>query len=358
MNRFSFSDKLLQQSVAERLANHNTGRMLTPIVVEFDCTTACNLNCAHCINREILGRKFFTEQELLDYADSLHRMGVKAIILMGGGEPLMNPYIDTFIKKLKEHSFQIGMITNGVLLHEHYDALKDIDWVRISMDAATADTFFDQKKRHCFDAVLQNIAGFSQIKTRCSLGYSFLVFKNEHSTNVHELAGAAALAKSLGCDYFEIKLQFEDVGYNHPSVCLEEDEATEIAAQIKRAEALAASGFSVLSNLNIKRMLDPLSYPGQEHMEQCYICHLRTVITPQGLYTCSYHRGHAPMLYGESRGKDFERVWHSDERTRLVEQMDPRNCVNCARGPANMRIAEMLSSPDLFAAVPDSDLFI
>jgi len=49
---------------------------------------------------------------------------------------------------------------------------------------------------------------------------------------------------------------------------------------------------------------------------------------------------------------------HSDARTRVVEQMDPRNCVNCARGPANMRIAEMLGSPDSFAAEPDSDLFI
>jgi len=42
----------------------------------------------------------------------------------------------------------------------------------------------------------------------------------------------------------------------------------------------------------------------------------------------------------------------------MVRQMDPRSCVNCARGPANMRIAEMLARPDLFAAVPDADLFI
>jgi len=359
MNRFSFTDKLSQDSVVERLEQYRRGRALTPVVVEFDCTTACNLGCEHCIGKKLLGCKFFSEQELRDYADALARMGTKAIILTGGGEPTMNEAFDAFIAMLKERAFQIGLITNGVLLDEHFDTLRDIHWLRVSMDAASADTFYRQKKRDYFDKILRNIAAFAKVKGRCSLGYSFLVVKNDALCNIHEIAGAAKIAKSLGCDYFEIKLQFEDVAYNHPDVSLEQDELGELAAQIAAAQALAAPGFAVLPNLNIKRLFDPARYPDQSRMEQCYICHLRSVITPQGLYTCSYHRGHAPMKYGESRGADFERVWHSARRQAIVRDMDPlKYCVNCARGPANMRIIEMLGDPGKLVPERDYDLFI
>lgn len=358
MNKFAFVDKLSQQSVIERLEQYKRGRPLTPIVVEFDSTTECNLACEHCITKELLGSLFFNGQELRDYADALHRMGTKAIILTGGGEPLMNPYIDDFIARLKAYRFQIGLITNGTLLHEHLDSLRDLDWVRLSMDASTDETFFKMKGRRAFEDVLRNIAAYAKVKGRCSLGYSFLIVHNEHVSNIQELAAAARIAKGLGCDYFEIKLQFDDVAYNHPDIPLGKDAMDAIAEQIALAEALAAPGFAVLTNLNVKRLFRPAEYPDQLRMEQCYICHLRTVITPHGLFTCSYHRGHRPMCYGESRGADFEAVWHAQTRLDMVQQMDPQACcVNCARGPANVRIIEMLGQ-DQLAGEKDYDLFI
>ena len=359
MNQFAFVDKLSQESVIARLEQYKQGRPLTPIVVEFDCTTQCNLACEHCIGKHILGSQYFDGQELSDYADALHRMGTKAIILSGGGEPLMNPYFDGFIAKLKAYGLQIGLITNGTLLHEHTDTLRDISWVRLSMDAATDEMFFRMKGVHAFDAVLQNIGSFAKAKGRCSLGYSFLIVCNEKLSNIREIAAAARIAKELGCDYFEIKLQFEDVEYNHPDIPLAKEEMDEIARQIEAAQALASPGFAVLTNLNVKRLFSPAEYPDQTRMEQCYICHLRSVITPQGLYTCSYHRGHRPMKYGESRGADFGEVWHDRARLDMVRRMDPlKCCVNCARGPANMRIIEMLGSDGPWPAEEDYDLFI
>jgi len=359
MNKFAFVDKLSQESVTARLEQYKQGLPLTPIVVEFDSTTACNLACEHCITRELLGDLLFNGQELSEYADTLHRMGVKAVILTGGGEPLMNPHIDAFVAQLKAYGMQVGLITNGTLLHEHIEALRDADWVRLSMDAATDGTFFKMKGRHVFDAVLRNIAAFAKAKGRCSLGYSFLIVCNERVSNIHELAAAARIAKDLGCDYFEIKLQFDDVDYNHPDIPLSKDAKDAIAAQIGMAQALASPWFAVLTNLNVKRLFSPAEYPDQVRMEQCYICHLRTVISPLGLYTCSYHRGHEPMKYGESRGADFEAVWHAQERLDMVQQMDPRKCcVNCARGPANTRIIELLGTPGPWPAERDYDLFI
>jgi len=359
MSLFAFVDKLSQASVTARLEKHKKGRPLTPIVVEFDCTTACNLRCGHCVSKGLLRGEYFDGQELSDYADALHRMDTRAVILTGGGEPLMNPHFDAFAAKLKAYRFRIGLITNGVLLHEHFDTLREFDWVRLSMDAATDGTFFQQKGRHVFDAVQQNIAAFAKVKGRCFLGYSFLVVKNDQLDNTREIAAAAGQAKALGCDYFEIKLQFEDVGYNHPDVPLALENIDEIASQIKAARALASPGFAVLTNQNIRRLFDPAACPDQTGMEQCYICHLRTVITTHGLYTCSYHRGHAPMKYGESRGGDFEEVWHSEERLRMVREIDPlKYCVNCARGPANARIIEMLNDPGPLVGKPDYDLFI
>jgi hypothetical protein len=64
------------------------------------------------------------------------------------------------------------------------------------------------------------------------------------------------------------------------------------------------------------------------------------------------------MKYGESKGRDFESVWNAEERLNIIRQMDPRrHCVNCARGPANKRIIEMLRNSTPLAAEKDYDLF-
>lgn len=359
MNRFNLPDKLMQETVINRIKEYMDGKSIAPIVVEFDCTTACNLPCHHCIHKEILGNSSFSRKELIDYAQVLHKMDIKAIILTGGGEPLMNPDIDLFIQELKAYkTIQIGLITNGILLLNHAEVLYDINWIRISMDAANSETFFKLKQSNDFDFIIKNIESFSKIK-KCTLGYSFLVIKNTNFTNINDIYAAAYLAKKIGCDYFELKLQFEDIDYNHPDIQLSEDEIKKIREELDKANELTDANFTVYVNSNILRIINGSSVYGRNNGDECYICNLRTVITPKGLYTCSYHRGHEQMKYGTSRGKDFNLVWFSNKRTMVNQNIvADTSCNNCGRGLSNRRIAEIITNKQAINSIVDFDLFI
>ena len=72
----------------------------------------------------------------------MYEAGVKAVILIGGGEPLAHPAVGEFIEKLWGHDINIGITTNGSFIDRYMDTIaKCVSWTRVSVDAATGDTF-------------------------------------------------------------------------------------------------------------------------------------------------------------------------------------------------------------------------
>ena len=142
-NQLSLLKKLQQKTIVKRIneIDWNTTSK-APTVVEFDPTTACNLVCPDCISRDLLNQGFFSRDRIKQLTKEIVDAGVKAVVLIGGGEPLAHPEIGWVIEYLGKNGVQIGITTNGLLIERNMDVIaKYASWVRVSMDAATSDTY-------------------------------------------------------------------------------------------------------------------------------------------------------------------------------------------------------------------------
>ncbi|NQU41936.1 radical SAM protein, partial [bacterium] len=92
----------------------DNGRLLT---MEIETSHICNLRCIYCYNGS--GRKLRNELSLGEILDAIRQgidLGVRRVILIGGGEPLMYPHVDEIMAFLHAQGVAIDLFTNGTLI--------------------------------------------------------------------------------------------------------------------------------------------------------------------------------------------------------------------------------------------------
>lgn len=104
--------------------------------IRFLVTNACNYNCYFCHNEGIdIGYK----EHLLNVDDyvALYETFFKNEcwngVTLSGGEPLIFQDIDALIKKLREKGANITVVTNGALLHYHFQVMKYVKRLNVSI---------------------------------------------------------------------------------------------------------------------------------------------------------------------------------------------------------------------------------
>ncbi len=80
-------------------------------------TAGCNLRCGFCHNASLVthidSSIGYSEEEVLDYLKK--RQGLLDGVCITGGEPLLQPDIDGFIRKVKALGYSVKLDTNGSL---------------------------------------------------------------------------------------------------------------------------------------------------------------------------------------------------------------------------------------------------
>jgi len=139
-------------------------------------TDRCNIRCFYCMPAENV--RFKPRSELLTF-EEIHRfvrvvaqLGVRKVRLTGG-EPLVRHRLDRLVAKLVSIPGidDIALTTNGILLAEHAQALRDAGLKRlnISLDTLDPETFRKISRRDGFERILEGIfaaqrVGFEKIK--------------------------------------------------------------------------------------------------------------------------------------------------------------------------------------------------
>lgn len=283
-----------------------------PLSINLDLTTACNYACDHCIDWEILNSGISHEDAKLRASiGDMARRGLRSVILIGGGEPTVYPGFAAFVRFLKGLSLQVAIVSNGSRndrVHEVADAFDERDWVRLSLDAGTDETFqrmHKPKKPVTLDEICAWIPRIKARNPRPRVGFSFIITwtgaEREGGTkiveNLDEIPAAARRARDAGFDYISFK----------PFLTRREDGAevmdpaqaansidgivARIRARIDEAKAFASPTFRIVESTNL-RVLETGSW--RELTRQPTMCHmqaLRQVLTPTGLYNCPAHRG-------------------------------------------------------------------
>ena len=351
----------------------------TPFVVEFDPTSHCNLACPDCISGTLLNQGQIERNRIKDLTLEMIEAGVKAVILIGGGEPMMHPDIAWVIQTLGEHGVRIGITTNGLYLKKHLEVTaKFADWVRVSMDAGTTETFNrirpSRTGNSLFSAAVENMQAYARCKTG-RLGYSFMVFNQGNygfkanvastdkfgkvahiTTNVHEIYTAAKLAKEIGCDYFEVKPMYD---INHFAVLQQSGIAEIVEEQLDLIRALEDEHFRVFEAVKLRATLRGESNLEPKDYRRCAVAQMRTLVTSSGVYVCPYFRGVDAKAIGDVSTMSFADMWHGEQRQNVMKQLDPsRDCpMHCIRHESNLQIENALAC-GFPPPEPDYDLFI
>ena len=156
----------------------NFGR--THDYVRISLIDKCNLNCIYC-NPDNSRTRFDFNKAILSYEElfRLIKILVRDLhmkkIRFTGGEPLVRKNILTFfatLHKIKsEFPFELCLTTNGTLLEDKIEKLKELglDKINISLDSLQPERFFSITGKDNFHSVLRSIdkaesLGFSPVK--------------------------------------------------------------------------------------------------------------------------------------------------------------------------------------------------
>src|SRR5882672_6533188 len=102
-------------------------------------TDRCNFRCTYCMPKEVYGRDFqFLERSQLLNFDEIHRL-VK-VFRGHGGETLVRRQLEKLIAMLaQEPGLDLTLTTNGSLLKQKAQALKDAGLTRVTVSLDSLD---------------------------------------------------------------------------------------------------------------------------------------------------------------------------------------------------------------------------
>ncbi|HNY26933.1 MAG TPA: radical SAM protein [Candidatus Sumerlaeota bacterium] len=93
----------------------DNNRLLT---MEIETSHVCNLRCVYCYSGA--GHKQTNELSLEEILNAIRQgmyLGVRRVIIIGGGEPMLYPHLFDIIEFLHERDIAIDLFTNGTILN-------------------------------------------------------------------------------------------------------------------------------------------------------------------------------------------------------------------------------------------------
>jgi MoaA/NifB/PqqE/SkfB family radical SAM enzyme len=331
-----FSSKLRQDATFQRLKDYIQWQrncnadtpyrelpLFSPISINLDLTTACNFSCPFCVDSKLINAgKSLTLEEVQKTIDTLHSHGLLSVILIGGGEPTLHKDFEEIVRYLKSKRLQIGIATNGSRLEKIEavaEALKEKDWIRISIDAGGEGTFKDlhlPRTQVTLKRILEKAKKVKKKNPLVSLGYSFvIVWKGVEvngkrlSSNIHEMARSVELAREFSFDYVSFKPCLIRFNESQKETLLKDvDKAkekkiiNEIKVHIDEAKRFAGDQVKILESINLKDMLNQETSQIKRQPEKCHMQFFRTVVTPSGIFHCPSLRGVEEARIGDPDG--------------------------------------------------------
>lgn len=279
-----------------------------PISVELSLTNRCNQRCIWCSDGDLRKRQgvqcTLDEATLWRLFDDLKAGGTAGVVLEGGGEPTLHPGFDRVVSKLREVGLAVGLITNG-LINLCPDTVKDMEWIRVSLDASTPEEFQACKGHDGFERVLSNIYNFA---THCpTVGIGYVVTKG----NTYDLESLVLRLRRYGVSY----IQFRPV--------IDCPELAPVDVDLSYLQRYQNPAFSViLDGMRENVLASNGGLPCKAHS-------LTTVIGADGsVYLCgrlNIHSWFPPM--GNIREATFQEIWQGSARSKQARQvLESRFC--------------------------------
>lgn len=115
-----------------------------PVVTHIMLTDVCNHSCAFCSVQARVGDSL-PFADIMSYLDILQGYGLKAVILSGGGNPILykngGKTFNDVVETIWRRGLEIGLITNGMPMYTFYGGDPNYpEWIRRSWKAVPPPT--------------------------------------------------------------------------------------------------------------------------------------------------------------------------------------------------------------------------
>lgn len=358
-NPFENASKLLYH--ADRLSEYIKTDSTFPINIEINLIDVCNQACRWCISMyshisnpslsaeekksrlSIVNESFSAPNNrkiqqgidikyLKKFLEDIKRLGTKAIVYSGGGEPMIFKEADEAIQHASNLGFDVGIMSNGQFKKDLIPIIGEMaKWIRISLDTFNAEAYEYQKFTKGFEQVIENIKELVKYPVKVGLNMNIAEW------NYKEIIDFAFRGKELGVDYVQyrpvLKLPFEQK-YNDPyRTTLGEDLLEKIEILLIAAEQLSDDKFKAMVSWD--KFKDIKKDDFGRNYKACEGHNFMNVLGSDGKWqVCMYYLGDDRFTYGNIYENSADEIWKSNKKKQVDEftktKLDLSKCqVSC-----------------------------
>lgn len=319
----------------KRVASWLEGENIYPIYMEISPSGACNHRCVFC-SMDFMGyrSKFIDTAMMQQRLGECGKLGIKAVMFAGEGEPLLHPDIAILAHAAKAAGIDVSFTTNGVLLDEECarHILPVTSWIKVSCNAGTPETYAATHRTNAkdFGRVMRNMAAAAALRQAeglaCTIGFQCILLP-ENSAHIPELARCV---RDLGADYLVVKPYTQSPqSLNHAYAGISYDQVENLAAQLREEER---PGFQVIFRHEAMQRWDSK----RQDFGRCLALPFWAYVDADAnVWGCLRHLKEASFHYGNLAEESFATLWNSPKRLRNVahceQHMDVSACHTTCR---------------------------
>lgn len=281
-------------------------------------------------------------EKLLEIIDDFETMGVKAVEITGGGEPLVYPKLKQFLARLAQTGLEVGLVTNGTLMSQEIADLlyeTNFQWARVSIDAGNEETYIKIRRVPVghWDRAWNGVHRLMTRRTDQIIGCGFVVTPE----NYMEVFKFCELASNYNVDNVRISMAFTNKGAD----LLSQIQINEVHSQIKRAKNKFENENFSIPNVFKERVNNLQLSPTQDY-DYCGTKDVICVIEgEQRVFTCCTLAGDPRGLMGNIKDKRFKVLWEEKADWRDKFDVRKRCQVVCLYEQRNKNMLRLMDKP-------------
>jgi len=319
MDKWRLDSNKLLWHMPRILKHYIHGKRIAPVTIDAGITKRCNIKCEFCYGiHQGMNGAMIPREPLLRLFEEAPKVGIKAIAIVGDGEPTLNPNLLDAVCTGALNGLDMAVATNGVKMSETliYTLVKHLVWLRFNLSAVGEDNYTVVHGAPVWEKVKANIertvAVRNLLRSKCTIGLQMVLTENAFTSVLDE----AQFALDTGVDYFVIK-QCSDPKNDRMVVPLAKwFDQPGVVKVLKDAEAMSTERTKII--VKFAAIASRIRRP----YDHCLDVPLLFQMSGNGkCYPCGYLFNNDRYCYGDITKQSIGEILTSEQYWSVIEHM-------------------------------------